>query len=244
MSLASAELTKYASNAFLAMKISFINEIANICERTPGVDVAEIARAVGLDHRIGPDFLNAGAGWGGSCFPKDTKALVALSRELRYEPRLIEEVISVNSLQAKHMVELAEQELVDLRGRKVAILGLSFKPETDDIRDAQSLKIIESLLSKGAIISVYDPVAMDNVKKVFGDKVQYSVSVNECLKQADCCLVVTEWKEFRKLKPALFVKLMRNPVLIDGRKIFDPQTYLKKLNLRAIGLGENRGKNK
>jgi UDPglucose 6-dehydrogenase len=239
MSLASAELTKYASNAFLAMKISFINEMANVCERIAGVDVTDIANAVGLDHRIGSDFLSAGAGWGGSCFPKDTKALVALSKELSYEPRLIEEVISINSSQAKHMVELAEQELGDLGGKKVAILGLAFKPETDDIRDAQSLKIITFLLSKGAKVSVYDPVAMNNVKRILGEKVHYSKSVDQCLRKADCCLIVTEWKEFKKLSPKFFIKLMRNPLLIDGRKIYDPQIYAKKLKLRAIGLGSN-----
>ena len=244
MSLASAELTKYASNAFLAMKISFINEMANVCERIAGVDVTDIANAVGLDHRIGSDFLSAGAGWGGSCFPKDTKALVALSKEFSYEPRLIKEVISVNSSQARHMVELAEEELGDLQGKKVAILGLAFKPETDDIRDAQSLRIIEFLLSKGAKISVYDPVAMHNAKKVLGDKVHFSTSVNQCLRQADCCLLVTEWKEFRKIKPDLFIKLMRKAVLIDGRKIYDPKAYSEKLRLRAIGLGKRREKNR
>lgn len=244
MSLSSAELTKYASNAFLAMKISFINEMANLCERIAGVDVADIALAVGKDHRIGPDFLSAGAGWGGSCFPKDTKALVALSKELSYEPRLIEEVISVNSFQARHMVELAEQELGDLHGKNVAILGLSFKPGTDDIRDAQSLRIIEFLLSKGAKISVYDPVAMSNVKRVLGDKVHFSTSVNQCLRNADCCLVVTEWEEFRKIKPDRFIKLMRHAVLIDGRKIYDPKLYSEKLKLRAIGLGMRREKNR
>jgi len=238
MSLASAELAKYASNAFLATKISFINQMANICERISGVDVVEIARAMGLDPRIGPEFLRAGAGWGGSCFPKDTKALVAISGKLGYESKLIEEAISINVMQAKRMVELAEEELGDLEGTRIAILGLSFKPNTDDIREAASLKIIELLLAKGAEIVAFDPVAMDNVKEALGDRISYSNSVYECLENADCCMLVTEWNEFKKLQPSDFTRLMRNPVLIDGRRIYDSLMFSKKLKLRAIGLGE------
>jgi UDPglucose 6-dehydrogenase len=238
MSLASAELAKYASNAFLATKISFINEMANVCERIPGVDVVEIAHAMGLDPRIGPEFLRAGAGWGGSCFPKDTKALVAISRKLGYESKLIEEAISINVMQAKRMIELAEEELGNLEGKKIAILGLSFKPNTDDIREAASLKIIELLLAKGAEVAAFDPVAMDNVKEASGDRISYSNSVYECLENADCCMLVTEWSEFKKLQPSDFTRLMRNPILIDGRRIYDPTMFSKKLKLRAIGLGQ------
>jgi UDPglucose 6-dehydrogenase len=240
MSLASAELSKYASNAFLATKISFINQIANICEKIPGVDVVEIARAMGLDHRIGPEFLCAGAGWGGSCFPKDTKALVALSKERAYEPKLVEEVISVNTLQAKHIVELAEEELGNLNGKKIAVLGLSFKPNTNDIRDAPSLKIIEFLLAKGAKIAAYDPMAMANVRKLVGDKIEYCKDVHECLSKTDCCLVITEWDEFKKLHPSDFIELMRHPIVVDGRRIYNPRVFLRKLRLRSVGLGKTR----
>jgi len=243
MSLASAELAKYASNIFLATKISFINQIANICERIPGVDVVEIACAMGLDPRIGSKFLRAGAGWGGSCFPKDTKALVALSRKLGYESKLIEEVISINKLQAKRMVELAEEELGNLEGKKIAILGLSFKPNTDDIREGASLRIINLLLAKGAKVVAFDPQAIDNVKRIIGDMISYSNSSYECLENADCCMLVTEWDEFKKLGPNDFTKLMRNPVLIDGRRIYDSQTFSKKLNLRAIGLSKSSEEN-
>ena len=238
MSLASAELAKYASNAFLATKISFINQMANICERIPGVDVVEIAHAMGLDPRIGPEFLRAGAGWGGSCFPKDTKALVAISGEMGYELKLIEEAISTNAMQAKRMVELAEEELRNLEGKKIAILGLSFKPNTDDIREAASLRIIELLLAKGAEVAAFDPVAMDNVKDALGDRISYSNSVYECLENADCCMLVTEWNEFKKIQPNDFTRLMRNPILIDGRRVYDPVKFSKKLKLRAIGLGK------
>lgn len=239
MNLASAELAKYASNVFLSTKISFINQIANICERIQGVDVNEIACAMGLDPRIGPDFLRAGAGWGGSCFPKDTKALVAMSRKLGYESNLIEEVISVNELQANRMVELAEEELGDLAGKKIALLGLSFKPDTDDIREGASLRIISLLLAKGAKIVAYDPQAIDNTKKIFGDKITYSNSSYECLENADCCMLVTEWDEFKKLEPNDFTKFMRDPVLIDGRRIYNSKLFSKILNLRAIGLAKS-----
>ncbi len=237
MSLASAELSKYASNAFLATKISFINEIANMCERIAGVDVGEIANAMGLDPRIGTHFLRAGAGWGGSCFPKDTKALIALSKRLGHNPGLIEACVSTNLSQARHMVELAEEELGSLKGRTIAILGLAFKPDTDDIREAPSIRIIEALLEKGANIAAFDPEAMDNVLQVLGSKISYSESVDECLKNADCCMLVTEWPQFKKLRPEDFVRLMRNPILIDGRRIYDPEIFSKKLKLRAIGIG-------
>jgi UDPglucose 6-dehydrogenase len=178
MNLASAELTKYACNVFLATKISFINQIANICERIKGVDVNEIAHAMGLDPRIGQAFLKAGTGWGRSCFPKDTCAMVLFSKRIGYSAGLTKEVINVNILQAKRIVELAEEELGNLREKKVAVLGLSFKPETDDIRDAPSLRIIEILLMKGAKVTAYDPVAMENARRVFGNKIDYTPRVS------------------------------------------------------------------
>lgn len=237
MNVASAEFSKYASNAFLATKISFINEMASICEKISGVDVAEIAVAMGLDPRIGPQFLSAGAGWGGSCLPKDTRGMVALSRKFGHEARLTKEVVDVNRLQAEHMVELAEEELKDLRGRRMAVLGLSFKPDTDDIRDAPSLRIIEMLISKGSKVIVYDPMATNNVKRLLGRKIAYAKDVAGCLENADCCMVITEWKEFKDLTPAFFVRRMRNPVLIDCRRIYDPKQFSKALVFRAVGLG-------
>lgn len=239
MNLASAELTKYAANIFLATKISFINQIANICERIKGMDVNEIAHAIGLDPRIGQEFLKAGAGWGGSCFPKDTRAMVQFSKRMGYSAGLTKEAIKVNILQAKRIVELAEEELGNLREKKVAVLGLSFKPETDDIRDAPSLRIIEMLLMKGAKVAAYDPVAMENFRRVFGNKIEFSENIDKCLSEADCCVVVTEWKEFQKLNPDYFANLMRKPVLIDGRKIYDSQAFSRKLKFRAIGLGQS-----
>ncbi len=235
--LASAELSKYASNVFLATKISFINQMAQIAERLEGVDVNDVAKAMGLDPRIGGAFLKAGPGWGGSCFPKDTRSMVYFSKQLGYNAGLTKEVINVNNQQARRIVELAEEEVGDLLGKKVALLGLSFKPDTDDIRDAPSLRIIELLLSKGAKISAYDPAAMENVKRIFGSKIIFAKSATDCLKDADCCLIVTEWAEFQKLKPDTFKSLMHTAVLVDGRKMYDAKEYSKQLKTRAIGFG-------
>jgi UDPglucose 6-dehydrogenase len=238
MSLASAELAKYASNCFLAAKVSFMNEMANICERIPGVDVVDIAKAMGLDPRIGREFLMAGAGWGGSCFPKDTKALVSIAKRLDYTSRLVKEVIAVNVMQAKRMVEIAEEELGDLRRKNVAVLGLSFKPDTDDLREAPSLRIIELLLGKGAKVTAFDPVAKENARRVLGNRIGYAKGISECLNNADCCMLVTEWSIFKKLRPEDFTASMRRPLLVDGRRIFDPAVFSKKLELRAIGLSK------
>jgi len=238
MSLASAEFAKYASNCFLANKISFMNEMASICERIPKVDVTDIAKAMGLDPRIGKEFLKAGAGWGGSCFPKDTKALVSIAKSLGYTPRLVKNVIAVNTDQAKRMVEIAEEELGDLKQKNVAVLGLSFKPDTDDIREAPSLRIIELLLAKGAKVIAFDPVATENARRVLGNRIDYAKDVSECLRNADCCMLVTEWSVFKKLRPEDFTRSMRKPILIDGRRIYDPKEFSRKLKLRAIGLNK------
>ena len=238
MSLAEAELAKYASNCFLAAKVSFINEMANICERIPGVDIVQVAKAMGLDPRIGKEFLKAGTGWGGSCFPKDTKALVSIAKSLGYRSRLVKDVVAVNAMQARRMVEIAEEELGDLKMKNVAVLGLSFKPDTDDIREAPSLRIIELLLGKGARVTAFDPVATENARRVLGNRIKYAEGVSECLRNADCCMLVTEWSIFKKLRPEDFTAPMRRPLLIDGRRIFDPIVFSKKLELRAIGLNK------
>jgi UDPglucose 6-dehydrogenase len=238
MNTTSAEMVKYVINAFLATKISFINEIANICERVPGLDVLEVARAIGLDSRISPKFLSAGAGWGGSCLPKDVRALQAFSEKVGYKPKLLEAAISVNLEQVKQIVDLAKEELGNLQGKKIAILGLSFKPNTDDMREAISIRIINHLLAQGAQVYAFDPVATDNAKKVLDERVKYSATINECLENADCCILVTEWDEFKKLRPEDFIRFMKKALLIDGRRIYDHREFSKKLRLRAIGLGK------
>ncbi|MEM4414679.1 MAG: UDP-glucose/GDP-mannose dehydrogenase family protein [Candidatus Caldarchaeum sp.] len=232
-----AEMIKYASNVFLAARISLINEIANICQHLPEADVTVVARGVGLDKRIGPHFLNAGLGYGGSCFPKDVKALTAYAKSLGYHPAILEAVEKVNSRQPYKAVELAEKLVGELSGKKAAVLGLSFKPNTDDVREAVALKIIDRLLEKGCSVTVYDPAAVENVRRVYGYKLAYASSAAECLQGADFCIVATEWDEFRKLKPRDFRKHMRNPVVVDGRRIYDPEAFSKGLTYAAVGLG-------
>ena len=233
-----AELIKYANNAFLATKISFINTMANICEKIPGIDIKKIAEAIGKDHRINPHFLDAGLGWGGSCFPKDVKALISFSKKIGYNPTLIEATWKANEDQIRFTVQKVKKELKTLKGKRIAILGLSFKPDTDDIREARSTKIINHLLKEGAKITAYDPMAIPNVKKVFKEKIKYAPSPTKCLKNADCAILVTEWEEFKKLKPEDFTQHMRESILIDGRRIYDPQGFSKELHYIAIGLGE------
>jgi UDPglucose 6-dehydrogenase len=235
--LSTAELIKYASNSLLATKISFINTIANICEKIPGVDVKIVAQAMGLDKRIGPLFLNAGLGYGGSCFPKDVKALIAYSKNLGYRLRLLESVESINKTQPLKAVQFCKELLGNLKGKHVAILGLAFKADTDDMREARAIPIINQLIDEGANVTAYDPVALPIAKTIFKDKVQYAASTIECLKNADCCILVTEWDEFKKLKPEDFIKNMKQPLLIDGRRIYNPEEFSRKMKFTAIGLG-------
>jgi len=235
--LPTAELIKYASNAFLAAKISFINTIANICEKTPDVDVTTVAKAMGLDKRISPHFLNAGLGYGGSCFPKDLKALIAYSKKLGYTPELLEAVENVNKTQPYKVVQLCKNFLGSLKNKKIAILGLAFKPNTDDIREARSIPIINKLLKEGANVTAYDPAAMRNAKSIFKNKIEYASSATECIKNADCGILATEWEEFKKLTPEDFIQNMKQPILIDGRRIYNPEEFGKKLKFAAIGLG-------
>ncbi len=238
-SLETAECIKYANNSFLATKISFINEFANISERIEGVDINNIAKGIGLDFRINPRFLRAGAGFGGSCFPKDVRAIMKFAKDVDYEPKILKSVIDVNTHQAKRMVELAEEKLETLSGKVVCILGLSFKPETDDMRSAPSIKIVDQLLSKNAKIIAYDPKAMSEAKKEqwIGDKIIYANSIQDALKDSDICMLITEWAEFKSLEPKDF-KSMKNPILIDGRRIYEPEKFLKEgIKYSGIGLG-------
>jgi UDPglucose 6-dehydrogenase len=235
--LSTAELIKYASNSLLATKISFINTIANICEKIPGADVKIVAQAMGLDKRIGPLFLNAGLGYGGSCFPKDVKALIAYSRNLGYRLELLESVESVNRTQPLRVVQFCRELLGNLKGKRVAILGLAFKPDTDDMREARATPIINQLIKEGANVIAYDPVAIPIARTIFKSKIQYATSTIQCLKKADCCILVTEWEEFKKLKPEDFTKNMKQPLLIDGRRIYNPEEFNKKMKFTAIGLG-------
>ncbi|MHB2037624.1 MAG: UDP-glucose dehydrogenase family protein [Nitrososphaerales archaeon] len=236
--LVNAEFIKYANNAFLATKISFANTIANIAQRVPGADVTVIAKGIGLDNRIGSRFLNAGLGFGGSCFPKDVRGLVAFSKQSGYDPILLNDSNEVNNRQPLVALHLASTILGTLKGKRIAILGLSFKPDTDDIREAVSLPIIKKLLEEGASVVAYDPAAMENTSKVFGNQIEYAKTALDALKDADCCIIVTEWEEFRLLRPEDFKSTMKNSVIIDGRRIFDPRVFDAKVSkFEAVGLG-------
>lgn len=237
--LPTAELIKYANNSFLATKISYINTIANICEKIPKADVKTVAQGIGLDQRINPRFLNAGLGYGGSCFPKDVKAIIAFSKKLGYNPTMLEATHEVNEKQATRAVDKAKEMLIDLNGKKIAILGLAFKPDTDDMREARSIPIINQLLKEGSKIIAYDPVAIPTAKTIFGNKINYASSPITCLKDADCCIIVTEWNEFKKLTPNDYKQNMKTPILIDGRRIYNSDAFIEKINFEAIGLGKN-----
>jgi UDPglucose 6-dehydrogenase len=232
-----AELIKYASNSFLATKISFINSIASLCEGIHGADVEVVARGMGMDRRISPHFLKAGIGFGGHCLPKDLEALIAYSRSAGYDPPLLRAVLGVNKAQAKKPLERILESMREVAGRRFAILGLSFKAGTDDIRGAPAIPVIESLLSLGGVVQAYDPQASGSMEKIFGGRVRFSVSARECLRDADCCLVLTEWEEFRGISPGDFCSLMRSPFVIDCRRVYDPEKYRQALNFKAIGLG-------
>lgn len=235
--LRTAEMIKYAANAFLATKISFINEIANICERV-GTDVVDVAKGVGLDFRISPHFLNAGIGYGGSCFPKDVAAIAELGREKGYDPILLDSVMRVNKEQAIHAVDVLRERLGGLKDKKVSVLGLAFKPGTDDIRESPSLVIIRQLLDEGAIVSARDPIAEKNAKEVFGDSITYTKDMISCIKDADAAVIATDWDEF-KVDAQVFKKNLKMPVIIDGRRLLDPNDARSAgLDYFGIGYGE------
>jgi UDPglucose 6-dehydrogenase len=218
--VASAEMIKYASNAFLATKISFINEIANVCEAT-GADVTVVARGMGLDHRIGPHFLQAGIGYGGSCFPKDVSALKQIAGNSGYHFQLLNAVIEVNELQKRKVIGKLKRHLGDeLRGRRIALLGLAFKPNTDDIRQASSIVLAGRLIAEGAQVIGYDPVAMDNMQKLVPG-LACTPSAASALDGADAFVLVTEWDEFLQLDWAAARDLMAQPIIIDGRNALD-----------------------
>jgi UDPglucose 6-dehydrogenase len=235
-----AELVKYSSNAFLATKVSFINTIANIAEQIPGVDVGTIAEAIGLDPRIGPLFLKAGPGYGGSCFHKDVQALINYSRNRNYEPILFRATEETNEQQATRVVEMAEKLLGSLSSKRIAVLGLSFKKDTDDIREAASIRVINQLKKKGAQIVAYDPMAIPNTKLQLSNQIDYAENAHSALKGADCAIIMTEWDEIRKLKAKDFQADMKTPNLVDARRIYNPEEF-NGLNYASIGLGPATG---
>ncbi len=215
-----AEMIKYASNAFLATKISFINEMANICDLV-GADVHQVAKGMGLDKRIGPKFLHAGPGYGGSCFPKDTRAIAKLAESLGYRFRIVETVIEVNERQHERMVKKMESTLGPLKGKRLGVLGLTFKPNTDDIRESPAIKIVKSLVDKGAYVVAFDPAGMEAAKEVLGEVV-FAKDLYEVAEDADALVLTTEWNEFRFLDWDRVKALLRFPIVVDLRNIYDP----------------------
>ncbi|OJF76614.1 MAG: UDP-glucose 6-dehydrogenase [Treponema sp. CETP13] len=239
----SAEMIKYASNDFLALKISYMNDIANLCELV-GANIEDVSKGMSYDARIGKNFLNAGIGFGGSCFPKDTKALEYLARQNGYELRTVKAAIDVNKEQKTMLFKKASRHLITFNGLKVAVLGLTFKPGTDDLREAPSLENIPLLLAQGADINAYDPVGEENFKKKFPEgknahgSINYVKTAEEALKEANVCFVFTEWKEIKQLKPEDFIKLMRTPLVYDGRNSFDIKS-MKKVGVEYYSIGRN-----
>jgi UDPglucose 6-dehydrogenase len=237
----SSELTKYAANSFLATKVSFMNEVANLCERV-GADIDLVRKGMGTDPRIGPQFLFAGIGYGGSCFPKDVSALLHTSVRNKYEFSILEMVQEVNRRQKKLIVQKLQKHFKNsLKNKVITLWGLSFKPNTDDVREAPSLTIIDALLRKGARILAHDPVAMEEVKRMFGGKIKCFDNNYDALKGAEALVVVTEWNEFRRPDFERMKAIMKSPVIFDGRNIYDP-AKLREMGFTYYGIGRNGGR--
>jgi UDPglucose 6-dehydrogenase len=236
MDCASAELCKYAANAMLATRISFMNEVANVCERF-GADVDKVRQAIATDKRIGPAFLFPGVGYGGSCFPKDVKAIVKFSAARKYRFRILEAVEAVNESQKRRLLDQVDRHLGrSLRGRSVAVWGLAFKPRTDDMREAPAVPIIQGLLKRGAKVRAFDPEARASAERIFKRRIKYAKNAYDALIDADALLVVTEWNEFREPDFERMRRLMKRPVVLDGRNIYDPQK-LRGLGFTYVSVG-------
>ena len=219
MDCASAELSKYAANAMLATRVSFMNEVANICEKV-SANVDEVRRAMAADHRIGPAFLFPGVGYGGSCFPKDVRALLRSAEASGYKADILKAIESVNSRQKSRLISKIRKHFTSLKGKIIAVWGLSFKPNTDDMREAPSVTIIEGILSQGGKVRAYDPEAEKSARSVFGSRIEYVEHSYEALTGADALAIVTEWNEFREPDFARMRSLMKSPVVFDGRNLF------------------------
>ncbi|NCA21990.1 MAG: UDP-glucose/GDP-mannose dehydrogenase family protein, partial [Crocinitomicaceae bacterium] len=232
----SAELTKYAANSFLAVKISFMNEIAQLCEKL-GADVDMVRKGIGSDERIGKRFLFPGIGYGGSCFPKDVKALGKSAHEVNYDFKILDAVMEVNELQKLHLLPKIEKYFNgDLKGKHFAMWGLAFKPNTDDIREAPAFYMIDALIAKGATVTAFDPEAMNNSKEVLGNKINFASGEYDALKDADALIIATEWNEFRTPDFEKVTGLLKNKVIFDGRNLFDlPQMEQLGYHYESVG---------
>jgi len=230
-----AELIKHASNSFLAMKISFANAIANICDKT-GADIAEVARGIGLDKRIGEKFLNAGLGFGGFCFPKDLAAFIRIAEKVGYDFDLLKAVERINEEQKMVLMKKIENLIWNLPNKTVGVLGLAFKPNTDDTRFSPAIDFIEMLIAQGVKVKAYDPAAMGKARKVLKGRIAFCGNAYDTAKNSDCLVLATEWNEFKELDFKKIKKLMRQPVIVDGRNIYDP-AEMRKLGFKYVGMG-------
>ncbi|MGB7201287.1 MAG: UDP-glucose/GDP-mannose dehydrogenase family protein [Pyrinomonadaceae bacterium] len=233
-SLEAAELIKYAANAFLATKITFINEIANLCDAI-GCDVHDVARGMGMDNRIGRKFLHPGPGYGGSCFPKDTRALTTVADQFGVETRIVDAVIDANERQREAMIPKIEKLVGDLSGKNIGVLGLSFKPETDDMRESPAIEIINAMTSRGARVKAYDPVAMDEARHYI-ESIEYAIDEYDAIRGADALVIITEWNQFRALDMEKVKGLLKSPKIVDLRNIYEPED-MRELGFEYIGVG-------
>jgi len=233
----SAELIKYASNAFLAMKISFANAIADLCERT-GADVSQVINGMGYDHRIGKHHLQPGLGYGGSCFPKDVDSLIQTSRKFGYDFRLLQSVVDINKERCVTFVQKIGKALGDLEGKTFAILGLAFKPDTDDMREAKSIEVIEQILLHRGKVRAYDPAAMENAKRIFGNRIHYSRNAYDAARGTDALVVLTEWREFKLLNLEKICHSMKQPYIFDGRNLYNFEKN-RRLGFHYYGIGRS-----
>jgi UDPglucose 6-dehydrogenase len=233
-SLEAAELIKYAANAFLATKITFINEVANLCDAI-GCDVHDVARGMGMDNRIGRKFLHPGPGYGGSCFPKDTRALTTVADQFGVETRIVDAVIEANERQRDAMIPKIERLVGDLNGKKIGVLGLSFKPETDDMRESPAIEIVHTMIARGATVRAFDPVAMDEAKH-FLNGIEYASDEYDAIKDADALVIVTEWNQFRALDMEKVKSLLKAPKIADLRNIYEPSD-MRELGFDYVGVG-------
>jgi UDPglucose 6-dehydrogenase len=220
-----AEMIKYSVNTLRAIQLSSVNSLADMCSSVPGADMADVAKGLAMIGKLDPRYLRPGVGFGGSCLPKDTRALAAFAEATGAPSDMFRGALAVNLKQPKKVIELARKFVPDLKGRKVALLGLAFKAGTDDIRESVAIEMAKALIGEGAAVSTYDPAALGNAMAVLGSTVTYGADALECLKDAECCFLATEWQEFSKIKAATFVKLMKTPVVIDGRRVYDPVAF-------------------
>ena len=230
-----AEMIKYANNSFLATKISFINQIASICQAIPDTNIDDIASTIGLDPRIGNLFLNAGPGYGGSCLPKDMNAIINLSSKIGVKPTLLNAVERTNKLQISNIMTLIKRNIRKIKGKKIAVLGVAFKPDTDDIRDSMGIELVRQLMKLGANVTIHDPRALDNARKIFHSNAEYTTTISSALKNCQCVIIMTQWKEYEKIDNKT-IKYMNKKFIIDSRRILSNKNLDAKYY--AIGLGQ------